>query len=212
MTHDVEWLRRGIHNRTKAYWFRGRNLLFDRSRSLHHPDPELAGRPGTSTLDLGCGPDPRNPFAARSVFGVDLDDFGDRRICVADLAVERIPFEDRSFDFVTAFDFFEHIPRLMYLDGRRRSPFIELMNEIHRVLKPGGVLHAQTPAYPRAEAFGDPTHVNTISKATVQYFTEPSHRQLAESYGFTGTYELIDQYWDSRWYYHLVWQLRAIHP
>ena len=211
MQRDLATVRRGVSRRAKESAFRTRNLVFDRSRRVSHPSPELAGRPGTSTLDLGCGRNPANPFDAESVSGVDIVDFGEPRIRVADLAVDPIPFDDQSMDFVTAFDFFEHIPRLIYLGDQRRSPFIELLNEIHRVLKPGGVLHAQTPAYPRAEAFGDPTHVNTISKQTVAYFSEASHHQLSSAYGFTGEFELIDQYWHHRLWYHLVWQLRAVH-
>lgn len=211
MVRDLRDLRRGASGRTKSYWYRGRNALFDRSRPFQHPYPALTGLQGTSSLDLGCGPGPQNPFGASSLFGVDVQDYGDPRICVADLAVEPIPFEDKSFDFVTAFDFFEHIPRLIYLNGSRRSPFIELMNEIHRVLKHGGLLYAQTPAYPYSEAFGDPTHVNPISKATVEYFTDPKYRELAGAYGFSGRFELLDQYWHRQWYYHLIWQLTAVH-
>lgn len=211
MDRDLRAIGRGVAKRSTSYWYRGRNRILDRARSFHHPLPDLAGRAGTTSLDLGCGPDPENPFSACEVHGVDLLDFGNSRIRVADLAVEPIPFPDRSFDFVTAFDFFEHIPRLLYVDRSRRAPFIELMNEIHRVLKPGGILYAQTPAYPRAEAFVDPTHVNTISKGTVSYFTSSQDMPLARRYGFTGNFELIDQYWDNRWYYQLTWQLRAIH-
>ena len=45
-----------------------------------------------------------------------------------------MPFPDQFFDFVTAHDFLEHIPRLIYSPARR-LPFVELMNEIWRVLK-----------------------------------------------------------------------------
>ena len=65
-------------------------------------------------LDLGCGPNPRNPFAADLVYGVDLQDFGNPLIKVADLAIQPIPFDDNSFDYLTAYDFLEHIPRQLY--------------------------------------------------------------------------------------------------
>jgi hypothetical protein len=41
-------------------------------------------------LDLGCGPQPKNPFNAEEVFGVDVRDLGDN-IRAADLVVEPIP-------------------------------------------------------------------------------------------------------------------------
>jgi len=56
------------------------------------------------SLDLGSGPSPRNPFNAAQVFGIDLR-AGFANIISADLAFEKIPFDDQFFDYVTAFDF-----------------------------------------------------------------------------------------------------------
>ena len=66
------------------------------------------------TLDLGCGQNPRNPFYADEVFGVDIVKSNQKNILLADLVIEKIPFPDSTFDFVTAYDFIEHIPRLLY--------------------------------------------------------------------------------------------------
>jgi len=73
------------------------------------------------------------------------------------------------------------------------APFVELMSEIHRVLKPGGRLYAVTPAWPRAEAFVDPTHVNIITERTHRYFTEPEFG--ASIYGFSGRFRAIRVQW-----------------
>ena len=75
---------------------------------------------------------------ATEVFGVDINNYNNPNIKIADLAIESIPFEDNLFDFVTGFDFLEHIPRVLYLGMERRQPFIDVMSEIWRVLKPGG--------------------------------------------------------------------------
>ena len=88
------------------------------------------------TLDLGCGLHPRNPFGADVVFGVDVVDINSNNIHKADLSIEQIPFPDNTFQFCTAFDFLEHIPRLSWPQGVKRLSFIELFNEIHRVLAP----------------------------------------------------------------------------
>lgn len=186
------------------------NSVTRRSHSFRDLDAGQGVRTGSTTLDLGSGPDPRNPFRAETVFGVDIVDFGAENVRVADLARDPIPFPDNSMDYITAFDFLEHIPRLIYIGTIRRAPFIEVMNEVHRVLRPGGVFHAQTPAFPRAEAFSDPTHVNTITEGTAAYFTDPFTMQLSKAYGFVGEFALLDQYWDSEAYYHLVWQFKAI--
>jgi SAM-dependent methyltransferase len=63
------------------------------------------------------------------------------------------------------------------------------MNEVYRVLKPGGIFYAITPGYPRVEAFVDPTHVNFITKKTHTYFTSPKYK--ARMYGFKGKFKIM---------------------
>ncbi len=148
----------------------------------------------TSTLDLGCGPSPKNFFNADFVFGVDIRDDLVNGIVKADLALEGIPFTDNCFDFVTAHDFIEHIPRIVYMPARRNC-FVELMSEIWRVLKPNGRFLSVTPAYPHPAAFRDPTHVNIITDDTFSvYFV--GETPGAKMYGFKGNFELISQLWN----------------
>jgi SAM-dependent methyltransferase len=147
----------------------------------------------TKTLDLGSGPFPKNPFGAVEVFGVDIRTSENPAIRAADLAIERIPFDDEQFDYLSAFDFIEHIPRVVYIP-HRRACFVELINEIYRVLKPGGVWLSSTPAYPKAQVFRDPTHVNYITEETFPYYFDNHHR-LAEMYGFRGAFKIEQQYW-----------------
>ena len=145
------------------------------------------------SLDLGCNDSPRNPYNFEELYGIDLNPIqSDHFIYTqANLALEPIPFGDNLFDCVSAFDFIEHIPRqLLSLDtGRSRLPLIELMNEIWRVLKPGGIFYAATPFYPSPAAFQDPTHVNFITSDTHNYFCGTS--PYAKIYGFTGRFEIL---------------------
>ena len=145
------------------------------------------------TLDLGCNDRPRNPYNHQEVYGIDLMPLELEGITYfqANLSLQPIPFPDNYFDCVSAFDFIEHVPRqLLSLDtGQTRLPFIELMNEIWRVLKPGGIFYAVTPAYPSAVAFQDPTHVNFITKRTHEYFCGNSPG--ANTYGFVGRFEAL---------------------
>jgi hypothetical protein len=67
----------------------------------------------TKTLDLGCGASPKNPFNANEVYGIDLRNSPDERIRFADLSIDPIPHADEMFDFVSAYDFIEHIPRVL---------------------------------------------------------------------------------------------------
>jgi SAM-dependent methyltransferase len=152
----------------------------------------------TKHLDLGCGASPRNPYGRDEAHAVDLaapEGIDARFFRRANLSVEPIPHADSSFDSVSAFDFLEHVPRVLTTaDGRgTRFPFVELMNEIHRVLKPGGCFYAVTPAYPSRQAFQDPTHVNFITRGTWEYFcgSQPGARM----YGYTGSFEMLRNEW-----------------
>jgi SAM-dependent methyltransferase len=146
----------------------------------------------TTALDLGCGEKPKNFFQASNVYGIDLCDDLANNVVKADLVISEIPFADESFNFVTAHDFIEHIPRVIYTP-ERRTPFIELMNEIWRVLRPGGKFLSQTPAFPQAAAFVDPTHVNIITEQTFAlYFCG---NVWARGYGFKGRFGLVAQQW-----------------
>jgi SAM-dependent methyltransferase len=145
-------------------------------------------------LDLGCGGNPRNPYKQKEVFGVDISaqsSITEVKIRSANLSVEPIPFPDSYFSSVSAYDFLEHVPRILGThDGRgTRFPFVELMNEIWRVLIPGGLFYAQTPAYPSSDAFQDPTHVNIITDASHIYFTRPTFS--GRMYGFIGDFEIV---------------------
>ena len=145
----------------------------------------------TRHLDLGCGPVPRNPYHRSELYGVDIapqQGAGSCQVLQGNLAVQAIPFDTGYFDSVSAFDFLEHVPRVLpTADGQgTRFPFIELMNEISRVLRPGGLLYAMTPCYPSREAFQDPTHVNIITDRTHLYFSGAA--PLGRMYGFDGQF------------------------
>ncbi len=144
----------------------------------------------TRHLDLGCGPMPRNPYRRDELYGVDLAGSAEGGLIRrANLVTQPIPFDGDSFESVSAYDFLEHVPRVFPTpDGLgTRFPFVELMNEVWRVLKPGGMLYAVTPVYPGKAAFQDPTHVNIITVDTHTYFTRP--QRMAAMYGYHGDFE-----------------------
>ena len=149
-------------------------------------------------LDLGCGSNPRNPYHADELFGVDIHpgvtELGGN-FRQANLAVENLPYESNYFDSISAFDVLEHIPRqaIDFHSGQVKLPFINLMNEIWRVLKPNGKFYAFTPAYPSTQAFQDPTHVNFISEGTHNYFC--GEDAYAKRYGFLGEFQLLESDW-----------------
>lgn len=146
-------------------------------------------------LDLGCGPIPRNPYGRAKLCGIDiradlqLDPAVEIR--AANLSCEPIPYPDSHFDSLSAYDFLEHVPRVS-LDHTTRTthfPFIALMNEVWRVLKPEGLFYAVTPAYPHTNAFVDPTHVNYLTLRSSRYFV--GSNPLGRMYGFNGRFSVV---------------------
>ena len=149
----------------------------------------------TFHLDIGCGNRAKNPYKRDKLYGLDIMESVDNS-CIdeyasANLAVDKIPFGDNFFDSVSAYDFLEHMPRVLYMyeQNKMRFPFVELMNEIWRVLKNNGLFYASTPCYPYPETFIDPTHVNYLTEGSHVYFTRPA--LLAAMYGFVGCFDVI---------------------
>ncbi len=115
-------------------------------------------RQGTWLLDLGCGAGRHAFEAARrgaSVVALDMDSGELNQVAAITAAMEeageipagasitaaagdatRMPFPDDSFDFVIASEVMEHIPTDQ-----------SAMNEVARVLKPGGIAAVTVPAW-----------------------------------------------------------------
>jgi SAM-dependent methyltransferase len=156
----------------------------------------------TRHLDLGCGLNPFNPYSRDCLYGCDIRDIDESfdglsfEYKKANLVTSKIPFPDSFFDSVSAMDFLEHIPRQMMLpEGQMCNPFVNLMSEIHRVMKPGGIFLAMTPCYPHPSAFVDPTHVNIITEDTHSYFV--GEEPIASMYGFTGRFAVKRVAWET---------------
>ena len=161
----------------------------------------LRKRMNSIHVDLGCGSLPRNPLGAGETVGVDV--FAQPLYeCVAgSLGYKQVspgaslPFQNNEIDSVSAFDFLEHIPRTdRSHSGQILNPFISIMNEIHRILKPGGIFISLTPCFPSPAAFTDPTHVNFITAETHLYFSGPNFAK-EKSYGFEGEFRIIEATW-----------------
>lgn len=110
----------------------------------------------TSILNLGCGKTNGEDF-----FGIDICD-NDGVDLVADCE-KGIPVPDNTFDMVFARDFLEHIVP-------QKNIFI--MEEIYRVLKPGGALEFMVPSTDgnNMAAFQDPTHYSFWNEMKFKYF------------------------------------------
>ncbi len=116
------------------------------------------------------------------------------------------PWPDSSVDEVMALDVCEHIGDN---DVREHWEYtapnepdsepiptgrIHFMNELHRVLKPGGTATIETPNAARGVGyFQDPTHVSPYCMSTFKYFEHLSfaHNRLAKSYGITAAFKIL---------------------
>ena len=154
--------------------------------------PNNRGLKNTKSLDLGCGTKAKNFFCADRCYGIDIQDNSSLGIKKADLILEDIPFEPNSIDYITAYDFLEHIPRVIYYQ-ERRLPFVQLMNSIYRTLNVNGILFSFTPMFPFGAAVRDPTHVNYITPETFTLYFDNVNR-WASMYGFEGAFVVLEQY------------------
>lgn len=64
------------------------------------------------------------------------------------VSLRGLPFADSSIKSIISHHFFEHVG----------AGFIPLVEEIYRILEPGGVLRAITPLFPSWSAVSDPDH------------------------------------------------------
>ena len=161
-------------------------------QSIHNLYADKSQKTKTVALDLGCGLEPQNRFGADDVFGLDLIENKDKKISRCRLGFEKIPFDDDSFDYLTAYDLMEHIPRYSDFEGGS-NPFIQFMNECYRVLKKDGVFLSTTPIYPYLGAFQDPTHNNILTVDTFRLYFSEDKFNIASHYGITANFRIIEQ-------------------
>ena len=93
-------------------------------------------------LNIGCGLT-RIPNS----IGIDVAAIPNTVDFVQDLNLLPYPFEDKTFDEVIMYHVLEHL----------ESP-IKVLEEIHRILRPGGHLHIRVPHFSSSGAFTDMTH------------------------------------------------------
>lgn len=147
-------------------------------------------------LNLGCA-----DRAIPGFLGVDIFP-GPHVDIVMDLSLTW-NVKDSAVEEVVAYDIIEHIAE--------RKHF---MNELHRVLVPGGKATIEVPNATKGAGFAqDPTHVSQWCMNSFQYYTAGSfaHNRLARSYGITAAFKVLSlterKYQDM---YEEVWKITAI--
>lgn len=104
-------------------------------------------------INLGSSYYPINGF-----INYDIDNYGRDDIHIIDLNKESLPHKDESVDYVLISHCLEHLDKP-----------IEMMREIHRVLKVGGIVEVRVPYYRHLSAFGV-EHKWFFTKRTMEKF------------------------------------------
>jgi SAM-dependent methyltransferase len=107
-------------------------------------------------LDIGCG-SAKTPGAV----GLDISADTDADI-VHNLDELPYPIEDASFDQILMQDVIEHV----------REP-IKVLEELHRIARPGARIQLRTPHFSSILAYGDPTHRHYFSTIAIRSLAEP---------------------------------------
>ena len=125
-------------------------------------------------LNVGCGrnilPDAIN-LDSSALPGVDV---------VADLNKckdEKLPLPDDSIDEFLLSHVIEHI-----------STPLDLMQELHRIAKPGAVAKIRVPYGSSDDAFEDPTHVRQYFANSFRFFSQPAYWRA--DYNYRGDWEV----------------------
>lgn len=145
--------------------------------------------PIRSVLDIGCASGallqelPEIPFRA----GIDIAEEQVLRVRqkgleahVCNLEHERLPYDDESFEMVLAFDVVEHVFNTDHI-----------LNEINRVLKPGGVFIGSVPNIYQPMSLWmmlmdyTPMYAARYRGLHVRDFTIRLFRQALRAHGFT---------------------------
>jgi ubiquinone/menaquinone biosynthesis C-methylase UbiE len=117
-------------------------------------------------LNLGCGTDIREGWINLDVAalpGVDV------RHDLQDLP---LPFADECFSEILCKDILEHLE------------YIPLLKDLHRILKPGGVVEIIVPHFSSINSVIDPTHCKLFSASTFDFFTRNHPRNYYFDFAF----------------------------
>lgn len=108
-------------------------------------------------LDLGCG-NKKRPGAV----GIDVNPRTDADV-IHNLDAFPYPFTDGSFDEIYADNVIEHLDDVM-----------AVMEELHRISRPGALVKVIVPYFRSRWAFIDPTHRHFFGVESFAYF-DPDH-------------------------------------
>jgi len=141
-------------------------------------------RTKSKILDIGSG-----ESKLRGSIGLDILPLKGVDV-VHDLEKFPYPFADNSFEKVVAFNCLEHI-----------SDSLNLVKEVHRILKPNGVFHFEVPHFSSCDMYTDLTHKTFFSFRSMDYFVNNDNYLNNFKYLPEVNYKIIDRkitFWGSK--------------
>lgn len=125
---------------------------------------------GKRILDIGCGPDKHKSDSSEDqVIGLDIENIPG--VDVVANVEKGLPFPPNTFDEVVSNYVFEQLRNLF-----------DVMKEVHRVLKPGGVAKIRVAFYAGWAYWNDPLHVQPFSYYTFDRLDEKHTRHYRDQY------------------------------
>jgi len=116
-------------------------------------------------LHLGCGHIIKEGWVNHDIVhlpGVDV---------VHDLAKFPWPWEDSVFEEIYMHNVLEHLPETT-----------RTMEELWRIMKPGGAIFIRVPYWNSFEAWGDPTHERLFSEEVFEFYDPTTWRGVDRAY------------------------------
>ena len=134
-------------------------------------------------LNLGCSDRLKPGYVNVDSFEPLLPQFPVFEFQQVDLS-QPWPWLNSSVEEIVADDIIEHLPNK-----------ILTMNEIHRVLVPGGKAHIFVPTTDGRGAWQDPTHVSYWNRNSFFYFTKgvAEYERFHKAYGVAGCFEVVKE-------------------
>lgn len=125
-------------------------------------------------LNFGCGKDIRKGYINVDIVKLDGVDI------VCDLNKQPYPFADEEFDEIYADNVLEHLDN-----------FIDVMRELHRILKGGGKLIVKVPHFLSHDAWSHPQHTREFTIETFDFFVRGTKRHKIDGRCFDFSFSRI---------------------
>jgi predicted SAM-dependent methyltransferase len=128
-------------------------------------------------LNLGSGRDNRSGYV-----NVDLVPLPGMDV-LCDLRHFPWPFKDGSIAEVVAIHVVEHLPNTL-----------RVMEEVHRITRPGARITIEVPHYKHSNAYKDPTHVRFFTEESFDYFGKDERSYYTKARFRVATVEKVYEY------------------